>query len=74
MAENETHEKGNGGLPVEIERLVSKTFCCRDCGEKVTYENIAAHKIDYEWNKAGDKITGSTIKAICKQCFYKTAC
>jgi hypothetical protein len=53
---------------------VSKPACCRDCGEKVTTENKAGDKIDYEWNKEGTQIIGSTIKAICKKCFYKVAC
>ena len=67
-------KKKNEPLACPVERLISKTFCCRDCAAKATYENIAAHKIDYQWNKEGTEVIGSTIKAICRQCFYKMAC
>jgi len=49
----------------------SKTFCCRDCGNKVTYENMAGYTINYKMDKEGNRATEANMEMICMQCFYK---
>ena len=67
-------EKIDPVATVQLQRGVSKTFCCRDCGEKVTYENMAAYKINYKMDKEGNRATGATMEMICIKCFYKESC
>ena len=73
MTEGNTEEIENSDS-FPLQSGVSKTFCCRDCGEKVTYENMAAYKINYKMDKEGNRATGATMEMICIKCFYKESC
>ena len=76
MAKEEAHEKGNGGLPVEIERLVMPDDLKRD-GYKLTYigTGAGAHRhypnsfvtgnyIDGEWHFRKDNRRTDTVKSL----------
>lgn len=55
----------------DVQRGVSKTFCCKECGEQKEYIDMAAYTETYLIDKKRIPTGRSSIEMICMDCYYR---